>query len=82
MSFCNWLWVSQEVLDALLSQERDVEADDWDSGEIPFFPEMIAPHGHLRKIIADLRDHAMGGVPWAYSLRAVMKDKDGTVPKQ
>ena len=66
----------------MLDQSREIKADDWDTGEIPFFPEMIAPQGHLRKIIADLRDHAMASVPWAYSLRGVMKNKDGTTPKQ
>lgn len=82
VGFCNWARVSQEVLDELLDQKREIKADDWDTGEIPFFPEMITPFGHLRKVIADLRDHAMAGVPWAYSLRGVMKNKDGTIPEQ
>ena len=82
VGFCNWALVSQEVLDELLGQSRDIKADDWDTGDIPFFPEMITPFGHLRKIIADLRDHAMAGVPWAYSLRGVKKNADGTTPAQ
>jgi cytolysin-activating lysine-acyltransferase len=80
VGFCNWLLVSEKVLEAQLSLERSIEPGDWDSGDIPFFPEMIAPFGHLRKIISDLRSNALLDVPWAYSIRGAMRNEDGTMP--
>ena len=80
--FCIWNLVSQAVLDELLEQKKKLQPKDWDSGDIPFFPEMIAPYGHLPKIISDLRGNAMRGVPWAYSIRGVMKNNDGSTPEQ
>ena len=82
VGFCNWLLVSEDVLAALLSKERSVQPTDWDTGDIPFFPEMIAPYGHLKEIISDLRNNAMLDVPWAYSIRGVLLDDDGSVPER
>jgi len=81
VGFCNWIMVSQAVLDEYLETNRAIKPEDWDSGDIPFFPEMIAPQGHLRQIIADLRDFVMPEVPEAYSLRGVIADQDGNVPE-
>lgn len=81
VGFCNWILVSQVVLDEYLETNRAIKPEDWDSGDIPFFPEMIAPEGHLRRIISDLRDFVMPEVPIAYSMRAGFKDKDGNTPK-
>ena len=82
VGFCNWVMVSEEVLGALLTKERDIAVKDWDTGDVPFFPEMIAPYGHLRKIIADLRNNAMLDVPWAFSIRGRMIGDDGSLPEQ
>ena len=82
VGFCNWTLVSQSVLDELLDDMRELRPDDWDSGDIPFFPEMIAPFGHLPKIISDLRSHAMRDIPWAYSIRGVMQNQDGSAPER
>lgn len=82
VGFCNWILVNQSNLDEILQEKRPIKPDDWDSGEIPFFPEMIAPFGHMRAIAADLRDNAMNGIPWAYSIRGVAENDDGTVPER
>jgi len=82
IGFCNWMLVSQDVLDEYLTTNRPLKAKDWDSGDIPFYPEMIAPEGHLRRIISDLRDFVMPEVPVAWSLRAVVANKDGSHPAQ
>jgi len=81
IAFCNWIMVSQQILDDYLATNRTITPEDWDSGDIPFFPEMIAPEGHLRAIIADLRDHVMPEIPVAYSLRGGVTDKDGKRPE-
>lgn len=81
VGFCNWMLVSQEILDDILASNRSIKPEDWDTGEIPFFPEMIAPEGHLRAIISDLRDFVMPEVPIAYSMRGGMADEDGSRPE-
>ena len=83
VGFCNWILVSREVLDEYLSSNREIKSEDWDSGDIPFFPEMIAPEGHLLQIAGDLRDYILSTrYPVAYALRSVVIDKDGNHPKQ
>ena len=83
VGFCNWILVSREVLDEYLEDNRAIKPEDWDSGDIPFFPEMIAPEGHLRQITGDLRENIMvDRYPVAYSLRGISMDKDGNRPKQ
>jgi cytolysin-activating lysine-acyltransferase len=77
VGFCNWMLVSREVLDGYLEDSRAIKPEDWDSGDIPFFPEMIAPEGHMRRIAVDLRDYMLSTkYPLAYALRSVVIDKD------
>lgn len=80
IGFCNWIRVSEGVLQEILSGEHDLEVENWNSGEIIFFPEMIAPFGHLRQISKDLRDGAMKEQGWCYSLRGYVR-KEGEVQK-
>ncbi|MEN7431170.1 toxin-activating lysine-acyltransferase [Chromobacterium sp. TRC.1.1.SA] len=55
VAFCNWALVSIPVRNVLLSGERDLISTDWQSGDFVFFPEMIAPFGHARTVVRDLR---------------------------
>lgn len=55
IAFCNWALLSDKNLKELISGQRDINPDDWQSGDNLFFPEMIAPYGHARLISTDLR---------------------------
>ncbi|MGP6380322.1 toxin-activating lysine-acyltransferase [Yersinia bercovieri] len=55
LAFCNWAFLSEKNMSEILSGERDINKEDWNSGSNIFFPEMIAPFGHARTMINDLR---------------------------
>jgi cytolysin-activating lysine-acyltransferase len=82
VGFCSWAWVSDAVLAEYLEAGRRVRPDDWDSGDKLFFPEMIAPFGHLRRICADIRDEIVAEESWGYALRGHIVGKDGAAKAQ
>ncbi|HEN3622691.1 TPA: toxin-activating lysine-acyltransferase [Yersinia enterocolitica] len=57
LAFCNWAFLSKKNMNEILSGERDIRKEDWQSGSNMFFPEMIAPYGHARMMVNDLRRH-------------------------
>ena len=62
VAFCNWAFLSEQNRDELLSGEREIEQQDWRSGQHIFIPEMIAPFGHGREVVQDLRRRVF--LPW------------------
>jgi cytolysin-activating lysine-acyltransferase len=56
VAFCNWVWLSAAVLDEMLATCRDLEPDEFNCGDEPFFYEFLAPFGHCRAVVRDLRD--------------------------
>ncbi|MEQ5091681.1 RTX toxin-activating lysine-acyltransferase RtxC [Providencia rettgeri] len=62
VAFCNWAFLSIKNRDELLSGKREIDDSDWNSGGNIFIPEMIAPFGHGRKVINDLRRRIF--LPW------------------
>lgn len=55
LAFCNWAFLSKKNMNEILSGERDIRKEDWQSGSNMFFPEMIAPYGHAKMMATDLR---------------------------
>ncbi|WP_155410558.1 toxin-activating lysine-acyltransferase [Yersinia kristensenii] len=55
LAFCNWAFLSEKNMNEILSGERDIRKEDWQSGSNMFFPEMIAPYGHAKMMATDLR---------------------------
>jgi cytolysin-activating lysine-acyltransferase len=56
IAFCNWAFLSDNSLNQIISTGRDPEAHEWASGKNPYFVEMIAPFGHCRRVVRDLRE--------------------------
>jgi cytolysin-activating lysine-acyltransferase len=54
-AFCNWAWLSPKVLSEMLTTGRDLEADEFNCGDLPCFYELLAPFGHCRTIVRELR---------------------------
>ena len=54
-AFCNWAWLNAPVLDDVLATGRDLDADEFQCGELPFFYELLAPFGHCRAVVRELR---------------------------
>lgn len=53
--FCNWAWLTPPVLQDVLATSRDLEAAEFNCGDQPFFYEFIAPFGHCRAVVRELR---------------------------
>lgn len=55
VGFCNWVWVSPDVLAELIKLGRELAPDEFNCGELPFMYEVLAPFGHARVVMRDLR---------------------------
>lgn len=53
-AFSSWAWLSSAVLQDVLKTSRELRADEYNCGDLPFFCELIAPFGHCRTVVADL----------------------------
>jgi len=73
VGFCNWSWISQDVLAEYRESSRPVLPADWDSGDVLFFQEMIAPFGHLNRITRDVRNCIVPHATVAYALRGLVR---------
>ena len=58
--FCNWAFLSQSVLDDHLATGRNLEPDEFKSGDLPVFYDFLAPFGHALLLVRDLRSRFKG----------------------
>lgn len=55
IGFVNWAWLSDEIEQQYMTRKYVLNFDEWQGGDNLWFPEFIAPFGHARLIIKDLR---------------------------
>lgn len=55
IGFVNWAWLTDEVEEKFMTTQYVLNLDEWQGGNNLWFPEFIAPFGHARLIIQDLR---------------------------
>ena len=75
IGFVNWAWLSEEVEQKFLSGTYVLDLDEWQGGDNLWFPEFIAPFGHARLIVKDLRNNILPKGTPAKSFRV---NPDGT----
>lgn len=80
VGFCNWAYLSDELLQEALAGEFLFKTDHWRSGENLFFPEMLAPFGHLRKIVRDIRENIVPRNQRGWSVRGQILTGDEDKP--
>jgi len=56
VAFCNWAFLNASVLKDVLTTGRDLRADEFACGDLPFFYEFLAPFGHCREVVRALRN--------------------------
>lgn len=73
LAFCAWTFINADTLHRMLTQGHDPEPEEWcDQGTL-FFKEFIAPFGHAKLLVSDLRRHVFPNtVGRAYGLRGRM----------
>jgi cytolysin-activating lysine-acyltransferase len=59
VGFVNWAWLSDEVEQKFMTAKYELTHDEWKSGDRLWFPEFVAPFGHARYIIKDLRTNVL-----------------------
>lgn len=72
VAFCNWALLSEEILARALRGEDRFRREDWRSGPCRFFPELIAPFGHCRRVIRDLRRNIVAPNERTWSTRGLV----------
>ena len=55
-AFCNWAWLSEDVLADVLATGRDLHAHEFCCGPLPLLYEFLAPFGHFRATARVVRE--------------------------
>lgn len=70
LAFCAWTFISHDTLDRVLKQGHDPQPHEWCEQGTLFFKEFIAPFGHARLLVSDIRKHIFSNYAGrAYGLR-------------
>lgn len=77
IGFCCWARLTNERLQNAKNGELNFPIEDWHGGQNFFFVEFIAPFGHCRTIVRDLRDNIVPKSYRGWSTRGkVLKNPD------
>ena len=76
IGFVNWAWLTDEVEQKFLKGKYVLRLDEWKGGNNLWFPEFIAPFGHARLIIKDLRSNIF---PKGTPAKSLKINPDGTL---
>lgn len=77
IGFVTWAYVRKEVKDILIHRRRPMTQEDWRSGDLLMFNDFVAPFGHGRWIVNELRSTLFADSE-AFSLK---RNVDGAVLK-
>ncbi len=69
IGFVNWAWLTDEIEQKFQTGNYVLSLTDWSGGEHLWFPEFVAPFGHARLIVKDLRSNIFPKRTPAKSLR-------------
>lgn len=69
VGFVNWAWLTDQVAERYSTGEYTLSLDEWQGGSRLWFPEFIAPFGHTRAMVRDLRTHVFAKGTPAKALR-------------
>ena len=77
VAFVTWSTINDDVKSKLVNEGGQMEWEDWDSGDLLLFNDFVAPYGHTRQILRNLRS-----LEWPHSIAFSLRRKmDGTVSK-
>ncbi|MGR3278591.1 toxin-activating lysine-acyltransferase [Acaryochloris marina NIES-2412] len=69
VGFLNWAWLSAEIESQYQTGEYQLLFPEWQSGDRLWYPEFIAPFGHARHIVKDIRKNVFAKGTPAKALR-------------
>lgn len=76
VGFVAWAYLTAQAAGDYASQRRELTPQDWNAGNQLWFIEFVAPFGHGRRIVSDLRTNVF---PRATAL-SLRRHTDGRVP--
>ena len=77
IGLATWAWISDECRQHLIEEQGALKFNDWKSGEHLLFNDYIAPWGHAKAILKDLRTNVFPDET-AFSLG---RNPDGSIRK-
>jgi cytolysin-activating lysine-acyltransferase len=78
VAYCNWAWLTAPVLADVLATGRDLHAQEFQCGDLPFFYEFLAPFGHCQAVVRDFRGLSLFKGRRIPSIRAKVGDTSDT----
>ena len=58
-AWASWAFFSEEVAHAFMNRTRKLTPEDWQSGNVLWFIDLLAPHGNVRELVTDIRDKVL-----------------------
>lgn len=78
VGFASWAWLNDSAREQVLTDEEPLSLEQWSSGEHLLFVDFVAPWGHTKNIVIDLKTHVFPEHCHAFSLR---RNRDGSIRK-
>ncbi|RKF17790.1 toxin-activating lysine-acyltransferase [Alginatibacterium sediminis] len=78
IGFVTWAWLNQSNLSQLLASNSALNFAQWNSGEILFFNDFVAPYGGVRFILNDLCRNVFP----SYKATSFSRNLNGQITKQ
>ena len=76
IGFLNWCWLSPEIEAQFETGQYQLSPNEWKSGDRLWFPEFIAPFGHAKTMVKDIRKNIL---PKGTPAKALRVRADGTL---
>ena len=57
LGFITWAFFSAEAEQAYLTGSRKLQAEDWNSGDIPYVIDFVGPFGSVMQMVKEARAH-------------------------
>ena len=77
VGFATWAWLDEEAKEQVLANTTPLNANQWKNGDNLMFADFVAPWGHSREILNDLRDQVFPD----YRAFSLGRHPDGSIRK-
>ncbi len=57
VGFLNWAWLTEDIETHYQTGDYELSPQEWQGGDSLWYPEFIAPFGHARYIVKDIRQN-------------------------
>lgn len=77
VAFVTWSTITEETKNRLVYEQGQMQWEDWDAGDLLLFNDFVAPFGHAREVLAQLRS-----MDWPHEIAfSLARELDGDIKK-